>query len=256
MNTKKGGSLASNHVHRLLKGDCKKGGKRSRAKKSKSKSKSKSKKSKKRTKKPKLVKRKKRTRNKKTKKKMKGGKIKCNGEVIDIRDFDDLMEKKKYFITCPQELLNYLKKKPSLFSPTNIKRICVNVDDLQKSNDLIDYIGTCLKIYLLRYFSNDFIIKIDTTKIDEGLLTLQTSLEQKVERSQAILNILSEIHYGITDNKIITAKLQENILTKIAELIKDIQEEITRIYNNPPVDDYHESIKGNFELFSKKFNDP
>ena len=37
MNTKKGGSLASNHVHRLLKGDCKKGGKRSRAKKSKSK---------------------------------------------------------------------------------------------------------------------------------------------------------------------------------------------------------------------------
>ena len=73
MNSKKGGSLASNHVHRLLKGDCKKGGKRSRAKKSKSKSKSKSKKSKRRTKKPKVVKRKKRTRNKKTKKKMKGG---------------------------------------------------------------------------------------------------------------------------------------------------------------------------------------
>ena len=39
MNSKKGGSLASNHVHRLLKGDCKKGGKRSRTKKSKSKSK-------------------------------------------------------------------------------------------------------------------------------------------------------------------------------------------------------------------------
>jgi hypothetical protein len=37
MNSKKGGSLASNRVHRLLKGDCKKGGKRSRAKKSKSK---------------------------------------------------------------------------------------------------------------------------------------------------------------------------------------------------------------------------
>lgn len=69
MNSKKGGSLASNRVHRLLNRDCKKGGKRSRAKKSKSKSK----KSKRRTKKPKLVKTKKRTRNKKTKKKMKGG---------------------------------------------------------------------------------------------------------------------------------------------------------------------------------------
>jgi len=37
MNSKKGGSLASNHVLRLLKGDCKKGGKRTRTKRSKSK---------------------------------------------------------------------------------------------------------------------------------------------------------------------------------------------------------------------------
>ena len=34
MNSKKGGSLASNHVHRLLKGYCKKGGKRTKSRKS------------------------------------------------------------------------------------------------------------------------------------------------------------------------------------------------------------------------------
>jgi hypothetical protein len=115
MNNKTGGSLASNRVHRLLKGDCKKGGKHSRAKKSKRRTKKpKAVKRKKRTKKPKAVKRKKRTRNKKPKKKMIAGGFKnvnCDNPYIVIRGnngLNDLHNHKRDFFTCPEKLSTFI----------------------------------------------------------------------------------------------------------------------------------------------------
>ena len=161
MNSKKGGSLASNHVHRLLNKDCKKGGKRSRAKKSKSKTK----KSKRRTKKPKLVKRKKRTRNKKTKKKMKGGdglfgskkkpkKPKCNGNDIEINNLDDFIEQKESLITCSEELIFYLKEKIQEFDENGI---FTNADDYEKLESLMDFLFIAVVCYSLIFIDMDVI---------------------------------------------------------------------------------------------------
>jgi hypothetical protein len=154
MNTKKGGSLASNRVHRLLKGDCKKGGKRSRAKKSKSKSKSKSKKSKRRTKKPKVVKRKKRTRNKKTKKKMKVGGVlglECKKIIInDTNPLDDLYKNRKAYFTCPGNLLKYFNGKDETFK----KAFIGNKDELilgKERSEILRHMKVQAMIYLLGY---------------------------------------------------------------------------------------------------------
>ncbi len=153
MNSKKGGSLASNHVLRLLKGDCKKGGKRTRTKRSKSKSK----KSKRRTKKPKVIKRKKRTRNKKTKKKIKvGGLLGYECKPININAgtaLDDLYNNRKQNFTCPRILLVYFNNNEEIFKEAFIGNTdeAILEKDKQKRDKILDHMRVQAMIYLIGY---------------------------------------------------------------------------------------------------------
>ena len=124
MNSKKGGSIASNHVHRLLKGDCKKGGKRTRTKRSKSKKRKvvKKKTTRKTGKRSKSGKKRSKSRRKTKSNKMRGGVISCDDKNIfkDVNSCRDLLQS-----SLPPDIKTALnkcckKKFPNANFPENI----------------------------------------------------------------------------------------------------------------------------------------